>query len=38
MWFTITGRGVEDVTEHPAMQPHINAAALTYELGTSAGA
>jgi 4-hydroxybutyryl-CoA dehydratase / vinylacetyl-CoA-Delta-isomerase len=26
------GKRVEDVTEHPALQPHINAAALTYEL------
>jgi 4-hydroxybutyryl-CoA dehydratase/vinylacetyl-CoA-Delta-isomerase len=26
------GKRVEDVTGHPAMQPHINSAALTYEL------
>jgi 4-hydroxybutyryl-CoA dehydratase/vinylacetyl-CoA-Delta-isomerase len=26
------GKRVEDVTEHPALRPHINAAALTYEL------
>jgi 4-hydroxybutyryl-CoA dehydratase/vinylacetyl-CoA-Delta-isomerase len=26
------GTKVEDVTEHPAFKPHINAAALTYEL------
>jgi 4-hydroxybutyryl-CoA dehydratase / vinylacetyl-CoA-Delta-isomerase len=26
------GKHVEDVTEHPALRPHINAAALTYEL------
>ena len=26
------GRRVEDVTEHPGMRPHVNAAAMTYEL------
>ena len=26
------GKRVEDVTEHPALRPHINSAALTYEL------
>ncbi len=26
------GKRVEDVTAHPALQPHINSAALTYEL------
>jgi 4-hydroxybutyryl-CoA dehydratase/vinylacetyl-CoA-Delta-isomerase len=26
------GERVEDVTEHPAFRPHINSAALTYEL------
>ena len=26
------GKRVDDVTEHPALQPHINSAALTYEL------
>src|SRR4030067_1127382 len=26
------GKKVEDVTEHPALRPHINSAALTYEL------
>jgi 4-hydroxybutyryl-CoA dehydratase/vinylacetyl-CoA-Delta-isomerase len=26
------GKLVDDVTEHPALQPHINSAALTYEL------
>lgn len=26
------GKRVEDVTEHPALKPHINSAALTYEL------
>jgi len=26
------GKRVKDVTEHPALRPHINAAALTYEL------
>jgi len=26
------GKRVEDVTEHPALRPHIKAAALTYEL------
>jgi 4-hydroxybutyryl-CoA dehydratase/vinylacetyl-CoA-Delta-isomerase len=26
------GRRVDDVTEHPALRPHINSAALTYEL------
>ena len=26
------GKRVEDVTEHPGLRPHINAAALTYEL------
>jgi 4-hydroxybutyryl-CoA dehydratase/vinylacetyl-CoA-Delta-isomerase len=26
------GKRVEDITEHPALRPHINAAALTYEL------
>ena len=27
-----SGKRVEDVTEHPALRPHINSAALTYEL------
>jgi len=26
------GKRVEDITEHPGLRPHINAAALTYEL------
>ena len=26
------GKRVEDVTEHPGLRPHINSAALTYEL------
>jgi len=26
------GKRVDDVTEHPALRPHINSAALTYEL------
>lgn len=26
------GRRVEDVTEHPGIRPHVNAAAMTYEL------
>ncbi len=26
------GKHVEDVTEHPALRPHIDSAALTYEL------
>jgi 4-hydroxybutyryl-CoA dehydratase/vinylacetyl-CoA-Delta-isomerase len=26
------GEKVDDVTEHPAFQPHINAAAMTYEM------
>ena len=26
------GKRVEDITEHPALRPHIDSAALTYEL------
>jgi 4-hydroxybutyryl-CoA dehydratase/vinylacetyl-CoA-Delta-isomerase len=26
------GKFVEDITEHPGIRPHINSAALTYEL------
>ncbi len=26
------GKRVDDVTEHPALRPHVNSAALTYEL------
>ena len=26
------GKRVEDVTEHPGLRPHVNSAALTYEL------
>ncbi len=26
------GKRVDDVTEHPALRPHINSAALTYDL------
>ncbi len=26
------GKSVDDVTEHPGLRPHVNSAALTYEL------
>ena len=31
------GKRVEDVTEHPALRPHIDSAALTYELALRPG-
>src|SRR4030066_1292647 len=31
------GKRVEDITEHPGLRPHINSAALTYELALRPG-
>lgn len=29
------GKRVDSVVDHPAMRPHINSAAVTYDLATS---